>query len=123
MISTLLRLADGCLSIVQPVVAGDENPLCTAAISELPGYSRVLYMCPVSARYITLQSPSTPALDVCTLSVYVQSAYQNPSSCPFTAGNICAPGIRLAWRPCSPGREALCPAAAIACCGAASVTG
>ncbi len=53
---------------------GDENPLCTAALSELPGYSRVLYLCPGTARYITLQSPSAKALDVCTLSVYAQSA-------------------------------------------------
>ena len=62
------------VAALQPVVAGDENPLCTAPISELPGYSKVLYMCPGNARYITLQSPSAPALDVCTLSVFAQSA-------------------------------------------------
>ena len=73
--------------LMQPVVAGDENPLCTAAISELPGYSRVLYMCPGDARYITLQAPSAPALDVCTLSVFVQSACQGhpPVSCQHLA--------------------------------------
>ena len=60
------------------MVNGDENPLCTAALSELPGYSTVLRLCPGTARYITLQSPNATALDVCTLSVYAQSALSVP---------------------------------------------
>ena len=59
---------------------GDENPLCTPAVSDLPGYSKVLYLCPVMARYITVEAPGSAALDICMLSTFLQSTPHSPLS-------------------------------------------
>ena len=77
------------------MVNGDENPLCTAALGELPGYSRFLHLCPGTARYITLQSPNATALDVCTLSVYAQSALRY-AMCHCLAATSLANGMSVA---------------------------
>ena len=59
---------------VQVVVVGNENPLCLPAVSDLPGYSKMLYLCPASARYITVEAPGAAVLDICSLSTFLQGA-------------------------------------------------
>jgi hypothetical protein len=56
------------------VVTGTENPLCLATIANLPGYSKTLFGCTASGRYLTAQAPTADSLDVCLLSAYLQGA-------------------------------------------------
>lgn len=61
------------------VVTGTENPLCLATIANLPGYSKTLFGCEASGRYLTAQAPAASSMDVCLLSAFLQGV-DRPSS-------------------------------------------
>lgn len=68
------------------VVTGTENPLCLATIANLPGYSKTLFGCAATGRYVTAQAPSAGSLDLCLLSAYLQGGMAESVACcaPFT---------------------------------------
>lgn len=81
------------------VVTGTENPLCLATIANLPGYSKTLFGCTASGRYLTAQAPTADSLDVCLLSAYLQGAeaWSLHIKQPVLVSSAC-----LADLPCSP---------------------
>lgn len=64
-----LRVGD-----IQPA-SGNENEACQPAISNLPGYSKTLFTCSLTGRYVTAVAGSAAGkLEVCLISVFVQEA-------------------------------------------------
>lgn len=102
----------------ETVVNGTENPLCLATVANLPGYSKTLFGCEASGRYLTAQAPAASSMDVCLLSAFLQDSPDASGSVALTPSSelTLAPGpaVDLAAQPSpahapAPSSEALAP--------------
>jgi hypothetical protein len=55
----------------EPSVTGTENPACYTT-SNLPGFSKAIFQCGLTGRYVTLEVPGNKVLDVCSLESFLQ---------------------------------------------------
>lgn len=67
--------------------AGTENDFCQPSVSNLPGYSKTLFGCTLTGRYVTvLATNAAMTLDLCLLTVFLQDAPINGSALSPTSG-------------------------------------
>ena len=62
--------------------AGLENEVCQPSVSNLPGYSKTLFGCPLAGRYVTvLATNAATTLDLCLVTVFLQGVPPSPPCC------------------------------------------
>jgi len=75
------------------VTTGTENDSCQPSVSNLPGYSKTLFGCTLTGRYVTvLATNAAMTLDLCLLTVFLQDAPTNGSALSPTSELLAAPG-------------------------------